>query len=56
MITAAHPVIAELADECAGVARELRASGGWRLLGRASPGSDLASAAHETAPARLFMS
>jgi urease accessory protein len=30
--------------------------GRWRLLGRASPGSDLASAAHETAPARLFMS
>lgn len=29
---------------------------GWRFLGRASPGSDLASAAHETAPARLFMS
>ncbi len=56
MITAAHPVIAELAGECAGVARGLRASGEWRLLGRASPGSDLASAAHETAPARLFMS
>jgi urease accessory protein len=55
-VTAAHPVIAELAEECVRVAGDLRASGEWRLLGRASPGSDLASAAHETAPARLFMS
>ncbi|WP_312809452.1 urease accessory protein UreF [Corynebacterium variabile] len=56
IITAAHPVIAELAEECVAVASDLLQSGQWRLLGRASPGSDLASAAHETAPARLFMS
>lgn len=67
VITAAHPVIAELAAQCVTVASDLLAaaaadpagpadSGIWRLLGRASPGSDLASAAHETAPARLFMS
>jgi urease accessory protein len=56
IITAAHPVIADLVEECVDTARQLRASGQWRLLGRASPGSDLASAAHETAPARLFMS
>lgn len=55
-VTAAHPVIAELAGQCAAVARDLLATRQWRLLGRASPGSDLASAAHETAPARLFMS
>lgn len=56
IITAAHPVIAELAEECVAVASDLLQSGQWRLLGRASPGSDLASASHETAPARLFMS
>lgn len=56
IITAAHPVIAELVEECVDTAGQLRASGQWHLLGRASPGSDLASAAHETAPARLFMS
>ncbi|WP_297003853.1 urease accessory protein UreF [uncultured Corynebacterium sp.] len=67
VITAAHPVVAELAVQCTAVASDLlassRGSAGapadptvWRLLGRASPGSDLASAAHETAPARLFMS
>lgn len=61
VITAAHPVIADLAQECVHVASDLLNPrspryGQWRLLGRASPGSDLASAAHETAPARLFMS
>ncbi len=56
IITAAHPVIAELAEECVAVASDLLQSGQWRLLGRASPGSDLGSASHETAPARLFMS
>ncbi|MGO1991369.1 MAG: urease accessory protein UreF [Corynebacterium sp.] len=55
-ITAAHPVIAELSARCADTAAGLLVSGDWRLLGRASPGSDLASAAHESAPARLFMS
>lgn len=55
-ITAAHGLIAELSAQCVRTARELLESGDWRLLGRASPGSDLASAAHETAPARLFMS
>lgn len=55
-VTACHPVIAELASGCVATAAELSASGQWSLLGRASPGSDLASAAHETAPARLFMS
>ncbi|WP_312775756.1 urease accessory protein UreF [Corynebacterium variabile] len=56
IITATHPVIAELAEECVAVASDLLQSGQWRLLGRASPGSDLGSASHETAPARLFMS
>lgn len=55
-ITAAQPVIAELSAHCVHTATELLAGGDWRLLGRASPGSDLASAAHESAPARLFMS
>lgn len=59
-ITAAHPVIDELAGQTVRTATALLGSGGehpdWRLLGRASPGSDLASAAHESAPARLFMS
>ncbi|MGO1949704.1 MAG: urease accessory protein UreF [Mycobacteriaceae bacterium] len=55
-ITAAHPVIAELGERCVLTASDLLESREWRLLGRASPGSDLASAQHETAPARLFMS
>ncbi|WP_420098708.1 urease accessory protein UreF [Corynebacterium sp.] len=55
-ITASHPVIAELTDRAVRTATDLLAGGEWSLLGRASPGSDLASAAHETAPARLFMS
>ncbi|WP_312976823.1 urease accessory UreF family protein [Corynebacterium sp.] len=55
-ITAAHPVIAEVADRAVRTAAELLANGDWSMVGRASPGSDLASAAHETAPARLFMS
>jgi urease accessory protein len=55
-ITAAHPVVAEVTDRAVRTARDLLADGDWSLLGRASPGSDLASAAHETAPARLFMS
>lgn len=55
-ITAAHPVIAELSRQCVDMADDLMESANWQLLGRASPGSDLASAAHETAPARLFMS
>ncbi len=55
-ITAAHPVIAELSEQCVLTADQLLNTGKWRLLGRASPGSDLASAQHETAPARLFMS
>lgn len=56
IITAAHRHIAELSEHCMVVAEELVSSGQWQLLGRASPGSDLASAAHETASARLFMS
>ncbi len=55
-ITAAHPVIAELSEDCVRTAEHLLDTRQWRLLGRASPGSDLASAQHETAPARLFMS
>ncbi|MCJ7858820.1 urease accessory protein UreF [Corynebacterium kalidii] len=55
-VAASHPVIAEVTDRAVRTARDLLADGDWSLLGRASPGSDLASAAHETAPARLFMS
>lgn len=56
MITRAHPVITELSQQCVDTANEMIEAGDWSLLGRAGPGSDLASAAHETAPARLFMS
>lgn len=55
-VTASHPVIVEVAGQAVRTAAELLTNSDWSLLGRASPGSDLASAAHETAPARLFMS
>ena len=55
-VAAAQPVIVEVAGRSVRSAHALLADGDWSLLGRASPGSDLASAAHETAPARLFMS
>jgi len=55
IITAVHSIIAELAPHCDAAAVALLRTRQWRLLGRAGPGADLASAAHETAPARLFM-
>lgn len=56
IVSAALTTIAESAEEAVASARELVDSGCWDHLGRASPGLDLASAYHETAPARLFLS
>ena len=62
MVARAIPLIAELAAQCAEHARELvdAADPGdprsFATLGRSSPGLDIASAQHQIAPARLFMS
>ena len=56
MINRTVPLITELAEQAVADARELCESGEVQRLGRASPGLDMASAAHERAPARLFMS
>ena len=56
MVARSLPVISEVAAASVRAAEAALADGSFRLIGRASPGSDLASAAHETAPARLFMS
>lgn len=56
MIAHVTALIAELSRAALRDAHELLDTGDFTLLGRASPGLDLASAAHERAPARLFMS
>ncbi|MBF4552758.1 urease accessory protein UreF [Corynebacterium suicordis] len=56
MINRAIPLITELAEWAVAEADELCESEEVQHLGRASPGLDMASAAHERAPARLFMS
>lgn len=60
MVEQVEPLIHEFAEQAATEAAELindhKQGLGFRALGRASPGLDLASAQHEHAPARLFMS
>lgn len=56
MINRVMPLIEDRAEWAVAEARELCATGDVQHLGRASPGLDMASAAHERAPARLFMS
>lgn len=62
MVARAIPLIAELAAQCAEHAGELLDAAdpgdprSFATLGRSSPGLDIASAQHQIAPARLFMS
>ncbi|HIW96408.1 MAG TPA: urease accessory protein UreF [Candidatus Corynebacterium gallistercoris] len=62
MVARATPLIKKLAAQCAEYAGELLSSAdlgnprSFATLGRSSPGLDIASAQHQTAPARLFMS
>lgn len=50
------PLIDELAKEAVDTARDILDTGDLTQIGRASPGLDLASAEHQFAAARLFMS
>ncbi|RAV32020.1 urease accessory protein UreF [Corynebacterium heidelbergense] len=64
IVAAAMELVEDLAGCCVSDALELLepAQGQragpqqWAMIGRASPGADMASAVHEVAPARLFMS
>ena len=56
MIAETIPIIEQLAGDSTEIAKEILHTGDLTLLGRASPGLDLASAQHQFAPARLFMS
>lgn len=61
MVAKAIPLIEELATEATDTAQEILGDGALEgidltQIGRASPGLDLASAEHQFAPARLFMS
>lgn len=56
MIVGVGPLIEQLTETAVEEACRIFSSGDVTDIGRASPGMDLASAAHERAPARLFMS
>lgn len=56
MVANAMPLIEQLVDEAVAEAQAIADSRDVSQLGRASPGLDLASAQHQFAPARLFMS
>lgn len=56
MVAKTVPLIDELAEDAVDAAHDILDSGDLTQIGRASPGLDLASAEHQFAPARLFMS
>ncbi|MBC2682353.1 urease accessory protein UreF [Corynebacterium anserum] len=56
MVARTVPLIDELVKDAVEAARDILDTGDLSQVGRASPGLDLASAEHQFAPARLFMS
>lgn len=56
MVARSIPIIEQLTEECLTTARDILNTGEFTQIGRSSPRLDLASAQHQYAPARLFMS